>query len=92
MKRMPASAFKKHCLRVIREIQSTGEPVTVTKSGIAIVKVIPIETEDSQLFGFMAGEMKIVGDIEFPLTPWRTQKNARKRSFGTAKNLKRDRN
>ena len=69
MKQMRASTFKAQCLKVMSDIQATGEPVVVTKRGKPVVKVIPAGTEKSDLFGFMAGEFKIVGDIESPVVP-----------------------
>jgi antitoxin (DNA-binding transcriptional repressor) of toxin-antitoxin stability system len=54
---------------VMSRIQKTGEPVVVTKRGKPVVKVIPIEPEKDDLFGFMEGRMKIVGDIESPVVP-----------------------
>ncbi len=69
MKQMRASAFKARCLTVMKDVQATGEPVVVTKRGTPVVKVVPAESETRDLFGFMAGEFKIVGDIEAPVTP-----------------------
>jgi prevent-host-death family protein len=69
MKQMRASVFKARCLAVMDDIQATGEPVVVTKRGKPVVKVVPAKTEKSDLFGFMAGEFKIVGDIESPVVP-----------------------
>jgi prevent-host-death family protein len=67
LKQMRASVFKARCLSVMNEVQATGEPVVVTKRGKPVVKVIPAGTENSDLFGFMVGRMKIVGDIESPV-------------------------
>jgi prevent-host-death family protein len=69
MKRMRASVFKARCLAVMQEVQATGEPVLVTKLGKPVVKVVPAEPDKSDLFGFMAGKFKIVGDIEAPVVP-----------------------
>lgn len=69
MKQMRASAFKAQCLKVMNDIQATGEPVTVTKRGKPVVKVIPAESEKDDIFGFMAGKAKIIGDIESPVVP-----------------------
>ncbi len=69
MKQMRASAFKARCLKVMNEIQATGEPVIVTKRGKPVVKVVPIKQENDDIFGFMAGKAKIVGDIESPVVP-----------------------
>ena len=69
MKRMRISAFKARCLAVMKEVQATGEPVVVTQRGTPVVKVVPAESDQNELFGFMTGEFTIVGDIESPLGP-----------------------
>lgn len=69
MKRIAAGAFKARCLKVIREVQATGEPVVITKRGAAMVQVAPMDSENGDVFGFMAGQFKIVGDIESPVVP-----------------------
>jgi prevent-host-death family protein len=67
MKKVPAGAFKARCLTIMKEVQSTGEPVVVTKRGKPVVKVVPIATETHSLFGFMKRKVTIVGDIESPI-------------------------
>jgi len=67
MKQMPAGIFKARCLTVMKEVQATGEPVIVTKRGAPVVKVVPVESEKKDIFGFMTGKVKIVGDIESPI-------------------------
>jgi prevent-host-death family protein len=69
MKKMQASVFKSRCLKVMDRVQATGEPVIVTKRGKPVVKVVPVESESGDLFGFMKGRMEIVGDIESPVVP-----------------------
>lgn len=78
MKKMPASAFKARCLNVMKHVQATGEPVVVTKRGTPLVKVVPAEQEANGLFGFMAGEFRILGDIESPLVPLKQWKITKK--------------
>jgi antitoxin (DNA-binding transcriptional repressor) of toxin-antitoxin stability system len=51
----------------MKQVQATGEPVVVTKRGAPVVKVVPAETENNDIFGCMAGRVKIVGDIESPI-------------------------
>jgi prevent-host-death family protein len=69
MKHMRASAFKASCLTIMSDVQATDEPVIGTKRGTPVVKVVPVESGNSDLFGFMAGEFKIVGNIEAPVVP-----------------------
>lgn len=68
MKQMPAAEFKASCLAVMDNVQATGEPVVVTKRGVPVVKLVPAGGKDD-IFGFMAGEFRIVGDIESPVVP-----------------------
>jgi prevent-host-death family protein len=79
MKQMRASAFKARCLKVMNEVQATGEPVVVTKRGKAVVKVIPVKPEDDDIFGFMADRVEIVGDIESPVVRLKDWKITRTR-------------
>ena len=69
MKQIPAEKFKTHCLAIMDEVQATGEPVVVTKNGKPVVKLVPAEMKDENVFGYMAGKAKIVGDIVSPVTP-----------------------
>ena len=77
MKQMRASIFKARCLSAMNDVQATGEPIVVTKRGTPVVKVVPAEPRKNNLFGFMAGEFKITGDIErhvVPLKHWKAMK------------------
>ena len=67
MKRVPAGVFKARCLKIMDEIEATREPVLVTKRGKPVVKVVAVDPQAPNLFGFMKGKVKIVGDIESPI-------------------------
>jgi prevent-host-death family protein len=68
MKKMAAGAFKVHCLAVMDEVQSKREAVLITKRGKPVAKLVPADNDADKddLFGFMAGKGKIVGDIVSP--------------------------
>jgi prevent-host-death family protein len=68
VKHIPAGTFKARCLAVMKKVQATGEPVIVTKRGTPIVKVVPVQSEKNEIFGCMIGKVKIVGDIESPIS------------------------
>jgi antitoxin (DNA-binding transcriptional repressor) of toxin-antitoxin stability system len=65
----------------MNDIQATGEPVIVTKRGKPVVKVVPIKPEKDDIFGSMADEVKIIGDIESPVVPLKDWKIFRTKKF-----------
>ena len=69
MKQMPAGEFKTQCLAVMDTVLQTGEPVLITKHGKPVAKLVPAEQTSNDVFGYMAGKVKIVGDIVGPVTP-----------------------
>jgi prevent-host-death family protein len=76
MKHMPAGEFKAQCLAVMDQVRESGEPVVITKHGKPVVKLVPAEKQADDLFGYMAGKVKIIGDIVGPITPpddWETK-------------------
>ena len=75
MRRIPAGAFKARCLAVMKQVQVTGEPVIVTKRGAPVVKLVPVELEKNNIFGFLKGAAKIIGDIESPIPDWETTRD-----------------
>ena len=70
MKKMPAGVFKANCLAVMDEVQAKGETVVITKHGKPVAKLVPINTDKDEIFGFLAGKGKVTGDVVSPaLTP-----------------------
>ena len=78
-KTMGAAEFKTHCLRIIDEVERSGEPVTVTKRGRPVVQIQPsrsAETERRPFVGCMTGSVTILGDITEPAWdgPWNAER------------------
>jgi antitoxin (DNA-binding transcriptional repressor) of toxin-antitoxin stability system len=50
------------------EVQKKRVPVLITKRGKPVAKLVPVEQEskNDDLFGFMKGQGRIVGDIVSP--------------------------
>jgi prevent-host-death family protein len=63
---IPAAEFKAKCLRLLDEVAHRRSPIVITKRGKPIAKLVPIEEEPIDLFGYMAGTAKICGDIVEP--------------------------
>lgn len=68
MKQIPAGEFKASCLAIMDKVQATGEPVVITKRGVPVVQLTPAAGK-IDIFGFMASEFRIAGDIESPVLP-----------------------
>jgi len=68
MKQISATQFEAHCLALLDEVWSTGKSIVVTKDGKPLVKLVPAKAADQDIFGFMVGKGKIVGDIVSPVT------------------------
>lgn len=65
---IPAGQFKATCLAVMDTVHCTGEPVTVTKHGTPVVRVVPAAGREAPpLFGRLKGGVRISGDLLAPL-------------------------
>ena len=62
-----AADFKANCLRLMDEIARERRPIIITKRGKPVAKLVPVEQEPIDLFGYMAGTAKICGDIISPI-------------------------
>jgi prevent-host-death family protein len=67
MKSMRAGEFKARCLKVMDQVRATREPVTITKRGRPVAKMVPVDRRGDDIFGCLKGVVEIVGDIESPL-------------------------
>ena len=62
-----ASDFKANCLRLMDEVAQQRRPIIITKRGKPVARLVPIEKKAIDLFGRMAGSIKICGDIINPI-------------------------
>jgi prevent-host-death family protein len=62
-----AAEFKANCLRLMDEVAQQRRPIIITKRGKPVAKLVPAETNAIDLFGRMAGTIKICGDIISPI-------------------------
>ena len=67
MKKMPAGAFKTHCLAVMDEVQAKRQPVIITKHGKPVAKLVPADENTDKIYNFLEGKGTIVGDIVSPV-------------------------
>jgi len=67
MKTVAAGYFKARCLKIMDDVRSTREPVTITKKGKPVAKLVPADAPPDEVFGCLKSEIEIVGDILSPL-------------------------
>jgi len=65
-KTIPAGAFKARCLAIMDEVQAKRQAVVITKRGKPVAKLVPVEQEKDDIFGFYKGKIKITGDVVSP--------------------------
>jgi prevent-host-death family protein len=67
MKKIAAGVFKVHCLAIMDEVQSKRGSVLITKRGKPVAKLVPVDKQTDDIFGFLEGKGKITGDIVSPI-------------------------
>jgi len=66
MKTIPAGTFKTKCLAIMDEVQAKREPVVVTKHGRPVAKLVPVNSDADEIFGFFSSKGSITGDVVTP--------------------------
>ena len=67
MDHIPAAQFKANCLRLMDEVARRRTPIVITKRGKPVAKLVPADDKPIDIFGRMAGTIRIVGDIISPI-------------------------
>ena len=75
MQKMAAAQFKAQCLAVMDQVSQSGRPVVITKHGKPVVKLVPANEGEDEIFGALAGIARITGDIEntVPAHDWKVE-------------------
>ena len=66
MKTIPAGAFKTNCLAIMDEVKAKRETVVITKHGQPVAKLVPVNTDTDEIFGFFSGRGAVTGDVVSP--------------------------
>lgn len=77
MRKMAAGAFKTNCLAVMDEVQANHETIVITKHGKPVAKLVPVEPQVDDIFGFLRGKVTITGDVVSPTLSRREWGNLR---------------
>ena len=57
MKTLKASEFKAKCLKLMDDVQHTGEEIVITKNGQPVSKLVPYRVTASTLLGLHKGKI-----------------------------------
>ena len=61
------SELKAHCSQVVDRVARARTPVTITKRGRPVARLVPIDEERPTLFGIARGTIMIKGDVIEPI-------------------------
>jgi len=67
MTKMPAGEFKTHCLQVMEQVRTKRESVLITKRGVPVAKLVPVDEIAADIFGCLKDQFEITGDIVGPV-------------------------
>jgi prevent-host-death family protein len=59
---VPATEFKAKCLALIDRVHERGEPITITKRGRVVARLVPAGDEDDRPWLRLAGTVTWHGD------------------------------
>ena len=68
--------FQDHCLRLVDKVSQQHKPITITKRGKPIAKLMPYEQSPQTLYGAMKGTIHILDDLVNPIDiDWEVEPN-----------------
>ncbi len=64
METMVISEFKAKCIRVVKNVNRTRQPLVITLRGVPVARIEPLRNKGAKrALGTMKGSVKIKGDI-----------------------------
>lgn len=60
---LPVSEFKARCLQLLKEVETKGDRIVITKRGKPVAEVVPSKKNIRPLRGMWKDSVKILGDI-----------------------------
>jgi prevent-host-death family protein len=64
--KIAAAEFKAKCLALIDRVRERGEPITITKRGRVVARLVPADDENDHPWRRVRGKVRWIGD---PFTP-----------------------
>jgi len=69
MKKVAAGLFKANCLALMDEVDAKRETIIITKRGRPVAKLVPVNAESDEIYGFLKGKGSVSGDVISPAIP-----------------------
>jgi prevent-host-death family protein len=63
MKSIKASEFKAKCLRLMDDVETTGEGLVVTKNGRPVARLVPYVERPLSLWGLHKSSIEVLQDL-----------------------------
>ena len=60
MSQMGAADFKAHCLQVMEKVRRTRQQVVITKRGVPVAKLVPVDPPSRLVLGALEGKLSSV--------------------------------
>jgi prevent-host-death family protein len=74
MQTINASVFKAKCLKLMDEVNESGEEIVILKNGKPISKLVPYRSRPRSLFGLHEGKIRSRDDLIEPVdVPWEVE-------------------
>jgi prevent-host-death family protein len=64
---LPAAEFKARCLALLDRVRERGEPITITKRGRVVARLVPVGVEDERPWMALRGKGRWTGDRFAPV-------------------------
>ena len=61
-----AGNFKARCLQLMDDVQSSRKELVITKRGVPVAKLVPVDAAAPDVFGCMRGSAEIHGELLEP--------------------------
>ncbi len=74
MKTIGATEFKQKCLAVLDRVGPEG--VLITKHGKPVARLVPVESESSDLIGSLTDKIRVHGDLLTTGLRWDAERDA----------------
>jgi prevent-host-death family protein len=65
--KLPVAEFKARCLALIERVRERGEPITITKRGRVVARLVPAGDEDERPWLALRGHGRWTGDPFAPV-------------------------